>query len=259
MGEPDLPEFSALLDAVCSLLSRGAYVPNATNTALFFRAMSRHALADVRAAFDGHVADPQRGRFVPVPADLIAQIEFRAGDDGRPGAEEAWSIALAGRDEAETIVWTAEIAQAWGVVQPVMQAGDLIGARMAFKEAYSRIVGDARAQREPLRWIAALGHDSTRHLDALRRAADLGRLVDDDLAALAALPAPRGALLLGGGAGVAGAPSEQRRQVLAAVRAAIAGAVQAPSADQIDRERTAGLMAQSAALVTAFTTEGIEA
>lgn len=250
MGEPDFPEFSELLDAVCSLLSRGTYAPNATNTALFFRALSRWPLAEVRAAFDAHVADPQRGRFVPVPADLIAQIEARAGDDGRPGAEEAWSIALTARDEADTVVWTDDIDQAWQVVQPVLQSGDKVGARMAFKEAYARIVDEARLSRRPLLWRAALGHDSTRHADALRRAAALGRGVDIELAIeLATLPAPRGEVLLLGGATSSGLLSEEQRAVLAAVRVALDRGTEKPSADQVDRERIAALRAQSARLV----------
>lgn len=252
MREADFPTFAALLDDVAELLPPPQPL-GATARAMFFRALAEHDIAAVRGALDAHVKDAQRGRWFPKPADLIAQLEARAGDDGRPGAEEAWSIALAGRDEADTIVWTAEMAQAWGVVQPVLLAGDRIGARMAFKEAYARIVDEARQARRPVQWVAALGHDSTRHLDALRRAANLGLEVDADLVAdLAALPAPRGALLLGNSDGGASAPSDEQRRVLAAVRSALDAATQAPSAAEVDRERTAWLKAQSAAQVDGY-------
>lgn len=255
MAEDDLAEFGQLLDAVCGLLSRGAYTPNATNTALFFRAMARWPLAEVRAAFDAHVADPQRGRFVPVPADLIAQLEARAGDDGRPGAEEAFALALAAADEAETVVWTAETAEAWGVAQRVLSAGDEVGARMAFREVYARLVAEARAARRSVQWQVALGHDRNRHADALRKAADLGRIPRADADAAAALPAPRApVLLLAGGTSVAAAePSPAQRQAMQALRAAIEARAEAPSADALERQRTAQLQAQAAQKVATYT------
>lgn len=252
MVERDFSEFGQLLDAVCGLLSRGAYTPNATNTALFFRALARYPLSEVRAAFDAHVADPQRGRFVPVPADLIAQIEAMAGDDGRPGAEEAWAIALRGQDEAETIVWTEEAAQAWGVALPVLQSGDDVGARMAFREAYGRMVAEARSQRRAVQWSAALGHDPTRRADALRRAADLGRLPKGSADEFTALPAPRSPVLLLGDTKVAGEPSKAQREALEALRGALASKLEQPSPDLIDRQRTAELRQRAAVLAETY-------
>ena len=255
MAETDFAEFSELLDAVCGLLSRGAYTPNATNTALFFRAMARWPLADVRAAFDAHMADPQRGRFVPVPADLIAQIEARSGDDGRPGAEEAFAQALAAADEAETVVWTVETAEAWGVAQRVLATGDEVGGRMAFREVYLRLVAEARAVRRPVQWRAALGHDRNRHADALRKAADQGLISRAEADAAAALPAPRAPVLLlaGGTLVAAGEPSPEQRLAMQALRAAIEAKAEAPSADVLERQRTAQLRAQAAEKVAAYT------
>jgi hypothetical protein len=176
MVEADFTEFRELLDAVCSLLSRGAYVPNATNTALFFRALQEHPIGAVRAAFEAHVKDPQRGRFVPTPADLIAQLQGTAENDGRPGADEAWAGALGAADEDATIVWTDEMAQAWFAAKPVFELGDKVGARMAFRDAYERIVAEARKARQPVRWQTSLGHDKRQRAAAIREAVDMGRL-----------------------------------------------------------------------------------
>lgn len=255
MVDTDFAEFSQLLDSVCGLLSRGAYTPNATNAALFFRAMSRWPLAEVRAAFDAHVADPQRGRFVPVPADLIAQLEAMSGDDGRPGAEEAWALALTASDEGATVVWTEEISEAWGICRPVLAAGDEVGARMAFREAYGRLVASARSARRPHLWQAALGHDRNRQADALRRAVGLGRLPASELEAVAALPLPRApVLLLAGGTGSAATePSEAQRQAMQALRQAIEARAAVPSADALERQRTAQLQDQAADKVAAYT------
>lgn len=180
MREADFDEFGAMLDAVCSLLSRGAYAPSAANTALFFRALARYDLAQVRAGFDAHVTDPQRGRFVPVPADIIAQLDGLAADDGRPGADEAWATALRAADERQTLVWTEDMAQAWSIARTVFEAGDEVGARVAFRDAYNRIVDAARRDRRPVRWNASLGFDQGTRSDAIREAATLGRIPATD-------------------------------------------------------------------------------
>ncbi len=190
----DLVPFGTMLDAVCGLLSRGAYQPNEVSTAIFFRALQPYTFEQVRQAFDAHVRDPDRGRFVPTPADILAQLHGRAANDGRPGAEEAWSIAIRGMDEAATVVWTDEICAAWAIARPVMQLGDEVGARMAFKEAYTRIVSDARGRGLPMAWVTSLGHDPEQRASAVREAVVAGRLPQREADAL--LPAPREALPL---------------------------------------------------------------
>ena len=184
MREADYTEFSTLLDGVCGLLSRGQYAPSATNTAMWFRALAGYDLASVRAAFDGHVRDPQRGRFVAVPADIIAQLAAAAEQDGRPGPEEAWSIALRGADESATVVWTDEIAQAWGVARQVLACGDEVGARMAFRESYQRIVGAVRKAGPAPYWWPSLGTDQHQRAAAIGEAVQLGRLPMTEMLAL---------------------------------------------------------------------------
>lgn len=86
---------------------------------------------------------------------MVAIIERL--DDGRPGPEEAW--AMMPRDEAQSVIWSAEMAEAFGVAGPLLEAGDRVGARMAFKEAYAKLVSKARDERRPVRWTPSLGHD----------------------------------------------------------------------------------------------------
>lgn len=53
-------------------------------------------------------------------------------DDGRPSAEEAWSmVALSVTDERRTIVWTEEMSVAFAVALPL--ADNLVQARLAFR------------------------------------------------------------------------------------------------------------------------------
>jgi hypothetical protein len=108
--------------------------------------------------------------------------------DGRPGSEEAWAIALASADEAETVVWTEEIAQAYAVASPILEARDKVGARMAFREAYERIVRDAKAAGIQCVWVPSFGADPQRRALAIQAAIDAGRLSLDK--ARAYLPAP---------------------------------------------------------------------
>lgn len=98
-------------------------------------------------------------------------------DDGRPGAEEAW--AMAPKTEAESAVWTREMAQAWGVAIDLYNAGDKVGARMAFKETYERLCTEARNNRVPVRWEPTLGQDVEGREAVLLKAVEQGRLTAD--------------------------------------------------------------------------------
>ena len=84
--------------------------------------------------------------------DVVSRL-----DDGRPGVEQAW--AMLPFEESQTVVWTSEMSQAWGVANILLIEGDRIGARMAFKESYSKLLAEARDQRLPVQWSASLGHD----------------------------------------------------------------------------------------------------
>lgn len=243
MRETDLPAFGQMLDAVCSLLSRGNYAPSAANTALWFRSLAEHDIDAVRAGFDAHVRDPQRGRFVPTPADVIAQISGFVADDGRPGAEEAWATALRGADESTSIVWSAEMAEAWGIARPVFAAGDEVGARMAFREAYERLVGDARRKREPVAWSASLGFDAEERERALSEAAARGRIAYNPQAQIEGPATP----LLE----MADRPSvpESARTALRQLAEKIAARADEQSYDAAEKQRTEALKARAAEMV----------
>lgn len=175
MRDTDFPKFVELLDAVCALLSRGQYTPSEANSALWFRSLAAYDLDTVRAGFDAHVRDPKHGRFVPTPADIFNQIEGRNADDGRPGADEAWAMAIRAADENATVVWTEEMAGAWGVVRELYQSDD-VGARVAFRDAYNRLLDAARKRRAPAKWVASLGFDQSARAVAIYEAIKLNRL-----------------------------------------------------------------------------------
>ena len=173
MLESDLESFEAMLDSVSGLISRGRYTPSAEATALFFNAMRGYDLAIVSTAFTAHVRDPVRGTFAPTPADLIAQIEA-AMTNSRPGAEQAWAMTPAGEDD--TVVWTAEMAEAHAACAPLLAEGDRVAARMTFKEVYSKLVTKAVAEGKPVEWVASLGWDLEKRKRVLLAAVEAGRL-----------------------------------------------------------------------------------
>jgi len=98
--------------------------------------------------------------------DILARI-----DDGRPDADEAWAIMP--KSELASAVWTDEMVQAWGIALPLLDAGDIAGARLAFREFYVKAVLEARARREPARWTPSLGTDAASResvlLDAVKK------------------------------------------------------------------------------------------
>ena len=78
--------------------------------------------------------------------------------------------------EAHSAVWTAEMSQAFGVVIGMIDAGEIVAARMAFKETYLRLVTEARDAGIPVEWHVTLGHDVRGRESVLTAAVDAGRL-----------------------------------------------------------------------------------
>ena len=104
----------------------------------------------------------------------IAELRELAGalpstrSDGRPGPEEAWArMPKGGRMENDSVVWCEEERVAYGICRSLLLDGDLIGARMAFKERYEKEVLEARSQERPIRWTMSPGYDIEHRLTTL--------------------------------------------------------------------------------------------
>lgn len=118
-------------------------------------------------------------------ADIIERIDKR---DGRPAADEAWAKALAGMDENTTVVLNNEICEAMATARPIFQAGDEVGARMAFRATYERIVQANREAKVSVHWWASLGHDEQKREAAVQEGIQRGQLGHE--AARLVLPPP---------------------------------------------------------------------
>lgn len=105
-------------------------------------------------------------------SDVITRLE-----DGRPGAEEAWTMIP--RNEAESVVWTDEMRSAFAAAGALLAEGDAIAARMAFKEKYSAEVQKARNEGVPAKWILSAGHDPAGRKEAITQATAKGLIAQD--------------------------------------------------------------------------------
>lgn len=177
MLDHDKHEFSGILDAVLPIYRMEA---SKNTKRLWWEVLKRHSIADVSAAFGEHVSRNARGI---TPAD-IANLIAAANPDGRPGADEAWAM-LPYQDESSSVVMTEEMAEAFGIAREV---DDKNGARMAFRDAYNRIVERNKRAGVAPKWFASLGSDKQGREMVLGEAVRLGRITQDHAAVL--LPPP---------------------------------------------------------------------
>lgn len=101
--------------------------------------------------------------------DVVSRI-----DDGRPGPEQAW--AMLPKTERDSCVWTDEMREAFGAALPLLEQGDRVAARMAFKEVYAGLVNAARDARKAPNWAPTLGFDVRGREQALSEAVSRGQL-----------------------------------------------------------------------------------
>ncbi|MGY2184675.1 hypothetical protein [Pseudomonas sp. SDO5591_S426] len=153
-------------------------------------------------------------------ADILQRVQAA---DGRPGKDEAWAIAMTLNDEFETVVLTDEIQLALAAAKPVLDAGDKVGARMAFNSAYERLVGQAREDNKQVNWHVSVGFDANRRVQAISKAAQMRRIPQDRaqqyLAELSVEPVTEdGRALAGLITGTITRPAPKLRAKLAAVK-----------------------------------------
>ncbi len=102
------------------------------------------------------------------------------------------------RDESGSVVWTDEMAAAYGIAGPLLAQGEPIPARMAFLEHYRAAVAKARMDGVPPKWWPSLGHDPRGREQVLLEAAEKGRIGHDSPLLLACSGQSQRALSSGG-------------------------------------------------------------
>lgn len=167
MLSTDKRNFNELLIATLGIYDK---IPAPAVTGIWWNALAAHEFDAVKAAFSEHI---KRGKFAPRPADILELLDL-ISPDGRLSADEAW--AMTPRDEMVSVVLTEEIMEAWGIAQPLLESGDQVAARMAFKDAYTRMVDANRRNGVKVKWRASLGWDKEGRAPVLAEAVRLGRL-----------------------------------------------------------------------------------
>lgn len=185
MRDDEKRAFKALMESTAAYYDRKLV---AETIGIYWRGLSDLTIDQVRAALNAHAQDPQAGQYMPKIADIRRQIEANR-NDGHPGPDEAWSIALGARHEGATVIWTEQIARAFfEVAMPLLDEGDKIAARKAFLERYERELTKARREGIAARWQASLGADQRQRIEAIEQAQRQGRISADHARSL--LPAP---------------------------------------------------------------------
>jgi hypothetical protein len=140
----------------------------------FSEAAARVFVDDLSAYPEPQVLGALRRCRKEVHGILTVQDVVSRLDDGRPGPEEAW--AAMPLSQSASVVWTDEMAEAFGVALQLLDAGDKVAARMAFKESYAARVAAAREAGKPINWTPTLGHDKAGADAVLADAVSRGRI-----------------------------------------------------------------------------------
>lgn len=156
-------ELAATAEALGQTISENAAALMAADLSNFPQDQLRIALSRTRMECTGKLT-------------LKAILDQLDALQGRLGGNEAWALALRARDERETVVWTDEVAEAWAVAAPMANGRDLVGARMAFKDAYERITQQARDTLKRPEPRIAVGWDNARRISVVTAAHNDGHI-----------------------------------------------------------------------------------
>ena len=106
-------------------------------------------------------------------------------DTGLISADEAFGLLVdSWKNESLTLVIPEIAMQAMGMgAQGLLNAGDKVGARMAFKEAYNRLAGSLKTGEKP-QWFVSAGTDKQQMTQAIMQAVEQGRLTKSHANAL---------------------------------------------------------------------------
>lgn len=163
-------EQAQLAGAICATAETLGQTISASAAELMAEDLSGFPAPDIRTALQACRRE-LTGRLT-----LAAILERVRAADGRPGKDEAWAIAMTTNDEYETVVLTDEIQLALAAAKPVLDAGDKVGARMAFISAYERLVSQAREDQKQVNWHVSVGFDSNRRVEAINKAVQMQRI-----------------------------------------------------------------------------------
>ncbi|MFJ2491375.1 hypothetical protein ACIOV9_07500 [Pseudomonas iridis] len=210
-------DIAELAGAICATAETLGQTISASAAKLMAEDLSVYPPADIRKALQSC------RRELTGKLTLAGVLQRIDAEDGRPGKDEAWAIAMTTNDEFETVVLTDEIQLALAAAKPVLDAGDKVGARMAFISAYERLVGQAREEKKHVNWHVSVGFDANRRTQAITKAVQMQRIpqgrAQQYLADLSVAPVTEdGRAVVALLTGEVSRPSPKLREKLAAVK-----------------------------------------
>jgi hypothetical protein len=147
---------------------------------MWWDALRQFPDGSVKASAARHL---KTSHFKPQLADIVKGCEAQIEGQWL-GADEAW--ALMPKSEHESAMLTDEIAQAIAAATPLLEVGDRVAARMAFKDAYTRLVEKAKTEGRSPRFFPSFGSDPVGRVTMLTNAVQKGQITADG--AVKALP-----------------------------------------------------------------------
>jgi len=152
---------------------------------LYVKILTKFTVDNLQKAIEAHQADPEKGQWMPMPANLIKHI-----DDGRPTASEAWINTP--KSERESISWTEEARQAYLELESQNSDASDVDMKLAFRPLYDRLVAEARANGIPVKFVNTYGFDS----EGREECKKLTNQRNYQCGQLAELPAPEKPLMI---------------------------------------------------------------
>ncbi len=147
---------------------------------MWMSALQKFPAGSVRRATEDFI---KSSKFKPQLADIVERCAAQIAGNWL-GADEAW--AMMPKSEADSSLMTNEIAQAMAAATPLLEAGDRIAARMAFRDAYNRLTEQAKIEgRQPV-YFASFGTETQGRLQMLANAVNARHMALE--AAVEALP-----------------------------------------------------------------------
>jgi len=137
---------------------------------MWWSALGSYPDGVLMAAVTRHI---RNSSFFPHLNDLLKGCDAQT-DGGWLGVEEAW--ALMPKSEHESAMLTDEIAQAIAVAAPLIESGDRVAARMAFKDCYTRLVERAKLEGRQPRYFPSYGSDKHGAVAMLAKAVQVGQI-----------------------------------------------------------------------------------
>jgi hypothetical protein len=166
MDNNELDDFIKLFTTVAGYYGKDKTKESAM---IYWNALKAYPFEFIKEIMNRHI---QTSKFMPMVSEVLDILRIM---DGRPEPQEAWSIvARSLSDESVTIVWTTEMALAFGVALGL--SDDKVAARMAFLEAYKLEVSKARASGSAVKWEMSIGTDRYGRDGPLLEAVSKGRL-----------------------------------------------------------------------------------